>query len=102
MALFLRNHIIDSSLSLEQLNDVSHRKLQEFSRWDKDAADTVVWLRNNQHRFRKPVLEPPYLSVSVPDRRFVDGAESCLGSNQMKVTYSASIFECLQVALTTL
>jgi hypothetical protein len=76
--------LLISNRSLRQLNTVDGRKMQILYRWDRDCHDTVVWLRNNQHRFQQPILEPPLLSVTV-DQRFVDGVESCFGGLSMRV-----------------
>jgi structural maintenance of chromosomes protein 5 len=68
---------------------VNVRKLQMLARWDKDCADTVEWLRKNQHRFKMEVFEPPAISLTVPDKRFVDHVEACFSANQLKVCLDA-------------
>ncbi|KAI0920810.1 hypothetical protein AcW1_005022 [Taiwanofungus camphoratus] len=70
--------------SLRQLDDASHRKLQELARWDRDCADAVKWLRDNNGRFKMEVFEPPMLCLTVPNRRYADAVEACFGGNQMK------------------
>ncbi|EMD40340.1 hypothetical protein CERSUDRAFT_44956, partial [Gelatoporia subvermispora B] len=69
---------------LRQLDDVSHRKLEALARWDRDCADTVRWLRENRHRFKMEIFEPPTLSVTVPDRRYVSAVENCFSGDQMR------------------
>ena len=70
--------------SLKQLDDASHRKLESLSRWDRDCGDAVRWLRQNHHRFKMEIFEPPMLSCTVPDNRFVHAVEACFGSAQLK------------------
>jgi len=54
-------------------------------RMDKDCADTVEWLRGNQRRFRFPVLEPPCLSISVKDQRYINAVDALMSHDTMKV-----------------
>ena len=74
-----------SSDSMQQLDDASHRKLESLSRWDRDCGDAVRWLRQNQNKFKMEIFEPPMLSCTVPDNRFVHAVEACFGSAQLKV-----------------
>ncbi|KAK7029359.1 Structural maintenance of chromosomes protein 5 [Paramarasmius palmivorus] len=69
---------------LRQLDTVDGRKMSNLARWDRDVADVVLWLRQNQHRFQKGILEPAFLSLTVRDQRYADAVESCIGSGQMK------------------
>ncbi|KAH9942592.1 P-loop containing nucleoside triphosphate hydrolase protein [Amylocystis lapponica] len=68
---------------LKQLDDVSHRKLEDLTRWDRDAGDTVKWLRMNRDKFRMEVFEPPMLCLT-PDPKFVNAIEACFNANNMK------------------
>ncbi|KZT29504.1 P-loop containing nucleoside triphosphate hydrolase protein [Neolentinus lepideus HHB14362 ss-1] len=70
--------------SIARLNDVNHQKLQQLARWDRDCADTIEWLRQNQHKFRKPIMEPAIISVTVPDKAYATAVEACFGGTQMK------------------
>lgn len=67
------------------MQDLAERKLVELQKADRDSADAVRWLRENQHRFKMQVMEPPMLALSVPDHRYSDAIESCLSWNQMRV-----------------
>jgi hypothetical protein len=53
--------------------------------WIQDCADTVVWLRENQRRFRFPILEPPCLSISVKDQRYINAVDTLISHDTMKV-----------------
>ncbi|KAH9927340.1 P-loop containing nucleoside triphosphate hydrolase protein [Fomitopsis serialis] len=78
-------HVINQHTGyLKQLDDVSHRKLESLSKWDRDCGDAVRWLRQNQQKFKMEVFEPPMLSCTVPDNRFVNAVEACFGASQLK------------------
>jgi structural maintenance of chromosomes protein 5 len=53
-----QREIDDAVAGLRRLDDVAHQKLDALARWDRDAADTVRWLRSNRHHFKMEVLEP--------------------------------------------
>ncbi|KAH9833821.1 uncharacterized protein C8Q71DRAFT_772688 [Rhodofomes roseus] len=79
------NHIINQNMGyLKQLDDASHRKLESLSRWDRDCGEAVRWLRQNQHRFKMEVFEPPMLSCTVPDNKLVHAVEACFNASQLK------------------
>ncbi|KAG5651262.1 hypothetical protein H0H81_009306, partial [Sphagnurus paluster] len=69
---------------LKQLDDVNLRKMQSLYKWDRDCHDAVLWLRKNKDLFKMEVFEPPVLSMTVSDRRFVDAVEACFGSFQLR------------------
>ncbi|KIP10370.1 hypothetical protein PHLGIDRAFT_101267 [Phlebiopsis gigantea 11061_1 CR5-6] len=69
---------------LKQLDNADVQKLESLTRWHRDTGDVVKWLRQNQDRFRHPILEPPMLSINVRDRRFVHAIEACFGANDMQ------------------
>jgi hypothetical protein len=73
---------------LKKLDDVDVRKLQALQRWDPDTHDAILWLRENRHRFKMEVLEPPIMVLTVPDKRFVNAVESCFNAQQLKVSHS--------------
>ncbi|THH29882.1 hypothetical protein EUX98_g4315 [Antrodiella citrinella] len=60
------------------------KKLSAFRVWDQNGADVVAWLRQNQHRFKMEVMEPPVLSVTISDKRFATSVESCFSNNHLK------------------
>ncbi|KAF9226823.1 P-loop containing nucleoside triphosphate hydrolase protein [Gyrodon lividus] len=76
--------INESMDELKRLDDERHRKLENLRSWDRDHADAVVWLRNNQNRFKMEVFEPPMICCSVPDKRFTNAVEACFNANQLK------------------
>jgi hypothetical protein len=48
-------------------------------------ADAVVWLRNNQEKFKMEVFEPPMICCTVPDKRFTNAVEACFTADHLKV-----------------
>jgi chromosome segregation ATPase len=75
--------------ALERLNSVEHQKLEHVRKWDRDVADTVEWLRGNQHRFQMEVMEPACITLRVKDARFADAVEACFGGRQIRVRWRA-------------
>ena len=72
------------NISLTQLDSQKHQKLMELKRYDQDCAAVVEWLRQNKHRFKMEVFEPPVLCVTVPNRAYVDAVEACLSGMQLR------------------
>lgn len=58
-------------------------------RWDQDTHDAILWLRANKNKFRMEVFEPPFMSLSVKDRRYANAVEACFVGNQIKVWYQS-------------
>ncbi|KAG6331319.1 hypothetical protein ID866_7768 [Astraeus odoratus] len=77
---------------LKRLDDERHRKLENLRKQDRDCADAVVWLRNNQDRFKMEVFEPPMVCCNVPDKRYTNMVEACFNINQLRVRVEC--FEC--------
>ena len=57
-----------------------------MSKWDRDCADAVKWLRQNQRRFQREIIEPPVISLSVPDQRYAAAVEASFNSTQLRVS----------------
>ncbi|TFY82531.1 hypothetical protein EWM64_g1483 [Hericium alpestre] len=70
--------------SLKELDDVSKIKMENFKRFDRDSADVVEWIRRNPDRFTMKVLEPPFMTIKVANKQFVDAVESCFSFNQLR------------------
>jgi hypothetical protein len=73
---------------LKQLDDVSHRKLQNLAQYDSDCAAVINWLRVNKHRFRMEIIEPAVISLTVPNKDYVHAVETCFNITQLKVDSS--------------
>ncbi|KAF8651094.1 hypothetical protein AX16_004894 [Volvariella volvacea WC 439] len=69
---------------LRRYDDIENVKLKNLEQIDRDTHDAVIWLRKNKDKFRMPILEPPILSVTVPNERFADTIEGCFNFVQLK------------------
>ncbi|KAI9442797.1 P-loop containing nucleoside triphosphate hydrolase protein [Lactarius psammicola] len=76
--------ITEGERALKQLDDVSHRKLQGLAKHDPDCAAVIQWLRKNTHRFRMEIIEPAAVSLTVPNKNYVNAVEACLNNIQLK------------------
>lgn len=56
-----------------------------MSRWHKDTHDAILWLRANKQLFKMEVFEPPYMCMTVPDKRYQDAVEALMNSAQLRV-----------------
>ncbi|SPO27738.1 related to SMC5 - Structural maintenance of chromosomes, required for cell viability [Ustilago trichophora] len=63
---------------LAQLDNVPQQRLEKIRVADENVYKAVMWLRENQHRFRKPVHEPVLLEISLKDQRYAAAVESCI------------------------
>nr|WJN25114.1 structural maintenance of chromosome protein [Sporisorium sorghi] len=63
---------------LAQFDDVPQQRLEKIRAADEGVYKAVMWLRQNQHRFRKPVHEPVLLEISLKDQRYAAAVESCI------------------------
>lgn len=70
--------------TLQNLNDEAARRLLELSKFDKDCADTIFWLRRNRHLFQMEIFEPAIVSLTVPDRRYASAVEACFSGSQLR------------------
>ncbi|KAJ7595202.1 P-loop containing nucleoside triphosphate hydrolase protein [Mycena floridula] len=77
---------------ITELDSADAQKLANLRRWDKDAADVLIWLRSNQNRFKKPIIEPVVMSLTVTDLRYAMAVEACFNANQLK-TFVAQCHE---------
>lgn len=79
------HHLSTTPYSLQNLNDEAARRLLELSKFDKDCADTIFWLRRNRHLFQMEIFEPAIVSLTVPDRRYASAVEACFSGSQLRV-----------------
>ncbi|TFK29037.1 chromosome structural maintenance protein smc5 [Coprinopsis marcescibilis] len=70
---------------LRDLESPDSKKLAMLQRWDPDAHEAVLWLRQNKGMFRMEVFEPPLLSCSVKDMAYASQVEGCFSAAQMKM-----------------
>ncbi len=70
---------------LKRLDDDSYRKLQNLAHYDPDCAAVINWLRANKDRFRREIIEPAAVSLTVPNKDYVHAVEACFNITQLKV-----------------
>lgn len=63
---------------LAQLDNVPQQRLEKIRAADENVYRATMWLRENQHRFRKPVHEPVLLEISLKDQSYAAAVESCI------------------------
>ncbi|KAI9462755.1 P-loop containing nucleoside triphosphate hydrolase protein [Russula earlei] len=76
--------VAEGERALKQLDDVSHRKLQNLAQHDPDCAAVITWLRANKHRFCMEIMEPAVISLTVPNKDYVHAVEACFTATQFK------------------
>ncbi|KAG6844359.1 hypothetical protein H0H87_007540 [Tephrocybe sp. NHM501043] len=69
---------------LQRLEDMGNVKMQNLQRWDKNTHAAVLWLRSHKHLFQMEVFEPAVLSVSVPNKQFVNAVEAGINGMQFR------------------
>lgn len=52
---------------LKELDDLRAQKVENLRRWNKDAHNGYLWLRENENKFEKKVYGPVALEVTVPN-----------------------------------
>lgn len=51
----------------------------------------INWLRQNKHRFRMEIIEPAAVSVTVPNKSYVNAVEACFNFSQLRVRCRPSL-----------
>lgn len=68
--------------------------MNNLQKWDPVTFEVLVWLRQNQHRFKMPILEPPVISMTMKDKKFTNAIEACFSQNQLKVRCLYAVHSC--------
>lgn len=58
-----------------------------LKRWDLDTHDAILWLRANKNKFQMEVFEPPFMCMTIKDRKFTNAIEACFSGPQIKVGF---------------
>jgi len=79
--------------TLKQINDQKHMMMRNLSNDGRDSALTRAyeWVRDNGHRFKKPVFGPLALSVAVPERKHAKFVEKVVPFNVKKAFVTQTI-----------
>ena len=67
------------------LDNMEHQRLENLRRVDRDAYETVTWLRENQHLFKGVVYEPIMTQINMKNIKDAVYLESIVSFNDMKV-----------------
>lgn len=77
---------------MNALQSVDTQKLRLLAQFDRDTHDVLIWLRNNQDKFKEPIIEPPFMALTITpgaggriDSRVANAVEGCFSFNQLKV-----------------
>ena len=54
---------------LRRMGDVRKQRLDKVRQRNRDVYEAVMWLSENQHRFKQPIFEPIMLQVRQPSAR---------------------------------
>ncbi|KAL5482188.1 hypothetical protein EMCRGX_G022483 [Ephydatia muelleri] len=63
---------------LRRMGDVRKQRLDKVRQRNRDVYEAVMWLSENQHRFKQPIFEPIMLQVNVRDQTYVRQVEAAL------------------------
>ena len=74
----------DVQQRLANLENVKSQRLENIRKADLNVYNALMWLRENQSMFQKPVYEPIMLEIDVTNRQLVNAVESCINFNIMK------------------
>ncbi|KAA1477744.1 P-loop containing nucleoside triphosphate hydrolase protein [Dentipellis sp. KUC8613] len=75
--------IQEGEASMRQLDDAAHAKLEHLKRFNRDCAEVILWLRANRGRFQMEIIEPAFVSVTVPNKQYVNAVEACFSTGQL-------------------
>ncbi|XP_064607700.1 structural maintenance of chromosomes protein 5-like [Liolophura sinensis] len=69
---------------LQQLQNVSNRRLELLRQCHRHTYEAVIWLRANKHRFKATIHEPMILTVNVKDASDAKYIESHVSFNDIR------------------
>ncbi len=73
------HHVISRQADdeLQRMDNVWTQRLEKLER-NRDTATVQVihWLKENQHQFRQPILEPVCMSLNILEPQFTKQAEA--------------------------
>lgn len=70
--------------SLNNMDNVKHRRFEKFKSFDETTAKTVDIIGKNQDKFNSKVYDPAFLEVRVKDQSYASAIESLINYNVMK------------------
>lgn len=73
---------------LRLIEDTKNQRLSLLKAKNRHTFEAVMWLRENQHLFKKKIFEPPFLEVQVKDERFASEIEGFFNKQSMNLFVS--------------
>ncbi|TIB40208.1 hypothetical protein E3P86_00783 [Wallemia ichthyophaga] len=70
--------------TLNNMDNVRHRRFEKFKTFDETTARTVDIIGKNQDKFGSRVYDPAFLEVRVKDQSYASAIESLINYNVMK------------------
>ncbi|KAL8562706.1 hypothetical protein ACOMHN_011277 [Nucella lapillus] len=80
----LRREIQDAQQQLRNIQDVGNQRLEQLRRFHKHTYDAVMWLRQNQHKFKATINEPIILCLNMIDPRHAKFVETHIAPNDIR------------------
>lgn len=61
------------------MDNIWTQRLQKVEQRDRQTATAIKWLKNNQHLFSQPILEPVCMSVNIRNPCYAKQVEAFFG-----------------------
>ncbi|XP_022244453.1 structural maintenance of chromosomes protein 5-like isoform X3 [Limulus polyphemus] len=77
------NRIKGTERHLNKIKDVGCQRLEMLRRKNKSAYDAVIWLRENEQKYKKKIYEPIMLQINVKNPEWAKYVEAQIPFNDM-------------------
>ncbi len=67
-----------TNITSQELDNIDAQRLAKLKERSMDAWTAVLWLRNNKTRFKAPIHEPIFMSLSVREKRHLRAVEQAI------------------------
>lgn len=72
----IENKCSQDEEELQHMNNVWNQRLEKLERADNATAKIIKWLKTNQQKFNKPILEPVCMSLNILEPGYTKQAEA--------------------------
>ncbi len=69
---------LNTNVTSQELDNIDAQRLAKLKERSMDAWTAVLWLRNNKSRFKSPIHEPIFMSLSVKEKRHLRAVEQAI------------------------
>ncbi|VDB97925.1 unnamed protein product [Peniophora sp. CBMAI 1063] len=80
----LRNAVESAKTAVQQLSNRAQQRLLNLRASEPELVDVLLWLREHQCLFKKKIVEPPIVSLSVTHSKYRDAIEACFSYGQLR------------------